>query len=70
MLDPEATKKERLEHLKKAMKSHNDYKLDAMSGRASDRSLFGLMAAAKLSGLEPQPALFDLPVSCAILFCV
>jgi len=61
MLDPEATKKERLEHLKKAMKSHNDYKLDAMSGRASDRSLFGLMAAAKLSGLEPQPALFDLP---------
>lgn len=60
MIDPKATKEEKLNHLKKAMKHHNDYKLNAMSGRASDRSLFGLMAAARMSG-QKQPALFDLP---------
>lgn len=60
MVDPNATKEEKLLHLKKAMKNHNDYKLNAMSGRASDRSLFGLMAVARTSG-EKLPPLFDMP---------
>jgi len=60
MTDPSKSNEERLKALKNAMKYHNNYKLDAMSGRASDRTLFGLMAASKITNLEKQPKLFDL----------
>lgn len=56
------SKEEKLKHLKKAMKSHNDYKLDAMNGNGCDRSLFALGVVSKLSGLE-LPKIFTFPVS-------
>jgi len=54
------SKEEKLKHLKKAMKSHNDYKLDAMNGNGCDRSLFALGVVSKLSGLE-LPKIFTFP---------
>ena len=68
MTDPSKSNEERLKALKNAMKYHNNYKLDAMSGRASDRTLFGLMAASKITNLEKQPKLFDLSVRIPKLF--
>ena len=56
------SKEEKLKLLKKAMKSHNDYKLDAMNGSGCDRSLFALGVVSKLSGLE-LPKIFTFPVS-------
>nr|XP_002122295.1 carnitine O-palmitoyltransferase 1, liver isoform-like [Ciona intestinalis] len=54
MDDTSVSKSDCLKHLKAAMLHHNNYKLDAMNGRASDRHMFGLYVAAKFAGISPK----------------
>jgi len=58
MLDKNSSKEEKLTSFKKAVMSHNMYKLDAMSGRGCDRSWFGLKVVAQQTGL-PIPKIFS-----------
>ena len=62
MENEEFSKQEKLNLLKKAMRSHNDYKLDAMNGNGCDRSLFALGVVSKLCGIN-LPKIFSFPVS-------
>ena len=62
MLKNEISNEQKVCLFKKAIKHHNKYKLDAMSGRGCDRVLFGMIVAAKMKGM-PTPELFQLPVS-------
>lgn len=61
MLDKNSSKEEKLTSFKKAVMSHNMYKLDAMSGRGCDRSWFGLKVVAQQTGL-PIPKIFSFKV--------
>jgi len=60
MENEEFSKQEKLNLLKKAMRSHNDYKLDAMNGNGCDRSLFALGVVSKLCGIN-LPKIFSFP---------
>ena len=61
MLDENSTREEKLNSFKKAVMSHNMYKLDAMSGKGCDRSWFGLKVVAQQTG-QPIPKIFNFKV--------